>query len=142
MAENFEGTGMYVPLVYRWKDLDEQDLIKFLFGEIWIQNVRDVDFKSDFQDSKKFPKKTRFWKKKSKSRTWQHLGPMAQQATLSIKDEVMEESAPKDPENLEGNVAITSRNVRLKVILNDRKCEPLFWYQLKWIFGGGGGAGV
>ncbi len=67
------------------------------------------------------------------------MAPMAQQATLSIKDEVMEESAPKDPENLDGNVAITSRNVRLKVILNDRKCEPLFWYQLKWIFGGRGG---
>ncbi len=29
---------------YRWKDLDEQDLMKFLFGEIWIQNVGDVDF--------------------------------------------------------------------------------------------------
>ncbi len=30
--------------VYHWKDLDEQDLMKFLFGKIWIQNVRDVDF--------------------------------------------------------------------------------------------------
>jgi hypothetical protein len=59
VAENFRGIGMYVPSVYRWKDLDEQDLMKFfyrwkdldeqdlmkfLFGEIWIQNVGDVDF--------------------------------------------------------------------------------------------------
>jgi hypothetical protein len=94
---------MYVPLVYRWKDLDEQDLMKFLFGKIWIQNVGDVDFwemlnfKVIFKIQKKFRKKTRFWKKKSKLRTWQHLGPMVQQAALSIKDEVMEESAPQGP---------------------------------------------
>ncbi len=30
---------MYVLLVYRWKDLDKLDLIEFLFGKIWIQNV-------------------------------------------------------------------------------------------------------
>ncbi len=38
-AKFFEGIGMYVVLVYRWKDLDEQDLIEFLFDKIWIQNV-------------------------------------------------------------------------------------------------------
>jgi hypothetical protein len=30
VAENFRGIAMYVPSVYRWKDLDEQDLMKFL----------------------------------------------------------------------------------------------------------------
>jgi hypothetical protein len=44
------------------KDLDEQDL----FGKIWIQNVRDIDFKviSGAEDSDKF-QRTRFWKEKS-----------------------------------------------------------------------------
>jgi hypothetical protein len=37
-----------------------------LFGKIWIQNVRDIDFLRDFcpQNSNKF-QKTRFWKEKS-----------------------------------------------------------------------------
>jgi hypothetical protein len=30
-----------------WKDLDEQDLMD-IFGKIWIHNVGDIDFKSDF----------------------------------------------------------------------------------------------
>ncbi len=37
-----------------------------LFGKIWIQNVRDIDFKmnSITKNSNKF-QKTRFWKEKS-----------------------------------------------------------------------------
>jgi hypothetical protein len=27
-----------------WKDLDEQELMEFFFGKIWIQNVGDIDF--------------------------------------------------------------------------------------------------
>ncbi len=27
-----------------WKDLDEQDLMEFIFGKIWIQNVGGIDF--------------------------------------------------------------------------------------------------
>jgi hypothetical protein len=44
------------------KDLDEQDL----FGKIWIQNVRDIDYKviSSTEDTDKF-QRTRFWKEKS-----------------------------------------------------------------------------
>jgi hypothetical protein len=56
----------------------------------------------------------------------------------------LKESAlsPRTQRILEGNVRITSWNVHFKAILNDRKCEPLFWYQqLKWIFGGGGPGG-
>jgi hypothetical protein len=39
------------------------------------------------------------------------VGGVHASATLVSKDEVMKESAPKDPEILEGNVRITSRNV-------------------------------
>jgi hypothetical protein len=44
-----------------WKDLDEQALMEFLFGKIWIQNVRDIDFKviSAAENSNKF-QKTKF----------------------------------------------------------------------------------
>ncbi len=28
----------------RWKDLDEQDLLEYLFGKLWIHNVGDIDF--------------------------------------------------------------------------------------------------
>jgi hypothetical protein len=47
--------------------------MEFLFGEIWIQNVRDVDFLSDFKDSKKFPKKPAFGRKnqsRGRGNTW------------------------------------------------------------------------
>jgi hypothetical protein len=44
-TENFGGIGTC--LWCCWKDLDEQDLME-LFGKIWIQNVGDIDFLSDF----------------------------------------------------------------------------------------------
>jgi hypothetical protein len=27
-----------------WEDRDEHDLMEFLFGKIWIQNVGDIEF--------------------------------------------------------------------------------------------------
>jgi len=43
VAENFGGIEMC--LWCCWKDLDEQDSIRWnLFGKIWIQNAGDIDF--------------------------------------------------------------------------------------------------
>jgi hypothetical protein len=44
-----------------WKDLDEQDLMEFILGKIWIQNVGEIDFKviTDAENSNRF-QKTRF----------------------------------------------------------------------------------
>ncbi len=67
-------------LWFCWKDLDEQDLMKFIC-RIWIQNVGDIDFKgiSAAENSNKF-QKTRFWKEESIENVIT-LGPTAQ-ATL------------------------------------------------------------
>jgi hypothetical protein len=36
--------------VVGWKDLDEQQRVPWnLFGKIWIQNVRDIDFQVIFE---------------------------------------------------------------------------------------------
>ncbi len=56
VVENFKGIEMC--LWCYWKDLDEQDLMEFI-GKIWIQNVRDIDFKVIFaaaENSNKFQK--------------------------------------------------------------------------------------
>jgi hypothetical protein len=60
------------------KDLDEQDL----FGKIWIQNVGDIDFLSDFC-CRKFTKKSKkpgFGRKNQLRTTREHL-----KAYLSIQ---------------------------------------------------------
>jgi hypothetical protein len=54
----------------------------------------------------------------------------------------MEDSAPKDRENLPRNVRITSRNMRFKAILKSQKIVSLYFgISRKWILGGGGGGG-
>jgi hypothetical protein len=57
-----------------WKDLDER-IEWILFDKNWIQNVRDIDFLSDFateEDSDKF-QKPRFWKEKAVESVVTHL---------------------------------------------------------------------
>jgi hypothetical protein len=48
-----------------WKDLDEQDLMEFIWQDL-DSNVGDIDFKviSAAENSKKF-QKIKFWKEKS-----------------------------------------------------------------------------
>jgi hypothetical protein len=60
---------------------------RHLFGKIWIQNVRDIDFYviSAAENSNKIPK-TRFWKEKSVDDVIT-LGPTAQATLVALMNE-------------------------------------------------------
>jgi hypothetical protein len=67
-----------------WKDLDEQDLMEYIWLE-WIQNAGNIDFKviSAAENSNKF-QNTRFCKKKS-VQDEVALGPTAQATLIKMK---------------------------------------------------------
>jgi hypothetical protein len=61
---------------------------RHLFGKIWIQNVRDIDFYviSAAENSNKISK-TSFWKEKSVEDVVTTLGPTAQATLVALMNE-------------------------------------------------------